>query len=69
MTQQEIQDAKTALKVAENHFNAVIEPAQIDIATWQLTAAKMRLNAAYAKAKVQVKRHAEDRMEVLSIQR
>lgn len=66
MTQQEIQDAKTALKVAENHFNAVIDPAQIDIATWQLTAAQMKLNAAYARAKAQVKRHAKRRMAVLS---
>ena len=54
---------------AESYFNSVTEPVEVDIATWQLTAAKMRLNAAYARAKAQVKRRAKDRMEVLSVKR
>lgn len=69
MIRQEIESAEVALAAAESYFDSVTEPVEVDIATWQLSAAKMRLNAAYAKAKVQVKGHAKDRMAVLSVKR
>ncbi len=49
----EIEDAHRALAVAQSHFDEATDPEQVAIATHELTAAGLRLNEAYARAKAE----------------
>ncbi len=55
-TLREIEDAQRAVAVAQSHFDEATDPEQIAIATYELTAARLRLNAAYVRAKVESNR-------------